>query len=34
MPKRKKSDHTVEEISNTSESIVAVSAASFSSAKE
>jgi hypothetical protein len=34
MPKRKKSDDTVEKISNTSESIVAVSALSFSSAKE
>jgi hypothetical protein len=34
MPKRKKSDHTVEEISDMSESSVAVSASSFSSAKE
>jgi hypothetical protein len=34
MPKRKKSDDTVEKISNMSKSIVAVSDSSFSSAKE
>jgi hypothetical protein len=34
MPKRKKYDDTVEEICNTSESIVAVSVSSFSSAEE
>jgi hypothetical protein len=34
MPKRKKSNDTIEEISNLSESVVAFSAAAFSSAKE